>query len=251
MLLYKIMDMITERIEKLWLSEDDFVIEDCSDEEIRDIKEYCYCVLSIDIGIENFGISVTFLNEDYTIQEIGMIDVINIQKFSHNNVCKKTCKLQHTKTFCDWINHVFQENDMVFEKADYILIERQPPSGLVGIEQLIFSKWRDKSILISPNSMHKFFNIGMFDYEQRKIKTEDIARQSIIKHSKLLDEFLSYERKHDIADSICLLLYWVYNKQQEYISIKRKLEMYNICYRNSNLTLDDYFEQFRYNKNIL
>jgi hypothetical protein len=240
------MDIITERIEKLWLSEDDFIIEE-TDTEMSDIKEYSYCVLSVDIGIEHFGLSVTFLNNDFSIYEIGMIDMINIQKFPHNNVTKKNCKLQHTKSFCDWINHVFQENDLIFEKADFILIERQPPCGLVGIEQLIFSKWRDKSILISPNSMHKFFNIGMYDYEQRKIKTEEIARDVIIKYSKLIYEFTSYERKHDIADSICLMLYWIYNKQQEYIIIKRKMELNNVCYRNSNLTLDEYFEQFRYN----
>ena len=249
------MDIITDRIEKLWLSDDDFIIEDSSEDndiEMNGVKEYSYCVLSIDIGIENFGISLTFLNKDFTLYEIGMIDIINIQKFSHNNVCKKNCKLQHTKTFCDWINHVFQEYNIVFEKADYILIERQPPCGLVGIEQLIFSKWRDKSILLSPNSMHKFFNIGVFDYEQRKLKTEEIAKEIILKHSKLIYEFLSYERKHDISDSICLMLYWIYNKQQEYISIQKKMEMDNLCYRNSNLTLDEYFEQFRYNsKNIL
>jgi hypothetical protein len=47
-----------------------------------------------------------------------------------------------------------------FEMADFILIERQPPMGLTAVEQLIFSRWRDKAILVHPRSMHKYFNIG-------------------------------------------------------------------------------------------
>jgi hypothetical protein len=47
----------------------------------------------------------------------------------------------------------------IFNKANFILIERQPLNGFVAVEQIIFGCWREKSILISPNSVHKFFNM--------------------------------------------------------------------------------------------
>ena len=40
------MDIITKRIEKLWLSEDDFTIEE-TDTEMSDIKEYSDGALDI------------------------------------------------------------------------------------------------------------------------------------------------------------------------------------------------------------
>lgn len=244
-------------MENMWLSDDDFIIEDSSEDDSYEpkTKEYAHCVLSIDIGIQHLGISVTILNEDYTIMEIIWIDLIDIQKFVHENgPSKKDCKLGHTKTFCDWLNHVFQENEVIFERADTILIERQPPIGLVGIEQLIFSRWREKAVLISPNSMHKYFHIGHYDYDQRKVQTEQISRNYLDKHSKLLEKFYTFERLHDIADSLCMMLYWVHGKQIEYSEELRKKKaierQMNIVYDRQKdgytMTVNEWFEQFRY-----
>ena len=119
--------------------------------------------------------------------------------------------MYHTKTFCDWLNHVFQEHKC-FEEADYILIERQPPMGFVAIEQLIFSKYRNKAILISPNSMHAYFKLGNFDYDKRKEYTENICKNNI-KNPILLKQLELYHRRHDIADSVCLMLYWINKKK--------------------------------------
>lgn len=251
--------MLSKEFENMWLSDDDFIIEESSEneneEEYQHMKEYEYCVLSIDIGIKHLGISVTLLNDDYSIIEIIWIDLIDIQKFVHKDgPSKKDCKLGHTKTFCDWINHVFQENEMIFENADIILIERQPPMGLVGIEQLIFSRWRDKSILISPNSMHKHFNIGYYDYEQRKYQTEKIAKKYLDIFSNMSKKFDMFERRHDISDSICMMLFWVNGKQKEYLCNKRKEELMerrmSIVYDRKKdgyrIGVNEWFEQFRY-----
>jgi hypothetical protein len=243
------MDDLRSGVENMWLSDDDFII-DSSDDESNELKEYHCCVLSLDIGIKNLGLSVTLLNDDYTIMEIIWIDLIDIQIFAHNVKSEKECKLNHTKTFCDWMNHVFQENMIIFERADIILIERQPPMGLVGIEQLIFSRWRKKSVLISPNSMHKFFHIGHYDYEQRKEQTNKISYKYIENNSNLCDKFGSYKRSHDIADSICMMLFWISRKQKEFQDIKRKEKLKTMVYdREQNgykISVDEYFEQFRY-----
>jgi len=214
---------------------------------IDDNKKNTYCVLSIDIGLLNLGLSVSNLDHEFNLIDIIWIDLIDMTHFSHKVLSKNDCKLQHTKTFCDWTNHVFQEIKY-FEEADFILIERQPPIGFVAIEQLIFSRWRHKSILISPNSMHKHFNIGQFDYVKRKEYTEKIAKTKINKN--LLEQIDFYNRFHDIADSICIMLYWISKKQNEYNIIKRKkifLERNIMLETNrSNMSMNEWFECHRY-----
>ena len=221
----------------------DFCIE-------SDDNEYTYCVLSIDIGVLHLGISVTLLDEEYNFLEIIWIDLINITEFVHKyGPNKKDCKLYHTKTFCDWLNHTYQENIDFFEMADFILLERQPPMGFVVVEQLIFTQWRDKTILISPNSMHKYFNIGHYDYEQRKAHTEKIAMMKITDKA-LLEQMGYYDRSHDIADSICIMLFWLNNKQKEFQEEKakqrlKKMQM-NVNINDKGISMNEWFEKHRY-----
>jgi hypothetical protein len=171
-------------------------------------------VLSIDIGIQHLGLSMTCLEDDYRFIEIMWVDMIDITVFRHKEVKMDDCCLHHTKTYADWINHVIQENKPLFEGSDVILIERQPPNGFNAIEQLLFNTYRDKSILIHPKKIHTFLGISSFDYDKRK-------ELSIITSKKYLsDDLKNYvetlERSHDIADSICMMLYWKNKKNTEW-----------------------------------
>lgn len=246
------MDKITKKLNIMYLSDSDFEIEE-SDIEETNYPSYDYCVLSIDIGVLHLGISVTTLDKEYNIVEIIFIDLINITDYIHNfGPTKKNCQLYHTKTFCDWMNHTYQENMEFFEKADYILVERQPPiQGFVVIEQLIFSRWREKTVLVHPRSMHKFFNIGDYDYDKRKLYTEKIARMAI-KDPELLEQLGWYNRAHDIADSICIMLYWIHTKQEEYKKEKYRKYMMerrvNVWKNGKNMTTDEWLENYRYVK---
>ena len=226
----------------------EFCIES-ENESIDEQKDYSYCVLAIDIGILHLGISVTLLDEEYNFLRIIWIDLINITKFVHKKVSENECKLNHTKTFCDWLNHTFQENTYFFGMADFILVERQPPVGFVVIEQLIFSKFREKAILISPNSMHSYFNIGNYEYEQRKVYTEKIARMNIT-NPEILAKIGVFERFHDIADSICIMLFWINKKHKELQQEKRQqlikdMKM-NINISGGEMHMDKWFEMYRY-----
>ena len=80
--------------------------------------------------------------------------------------------------------------------------------GLKDIEALLMSAFRNKTILISPNSMHKHFHISHYDYEQRKEKTVGVATE-YIGH---IYDFQTVERKHDIADAVCLVLFYIKTK---------------------------------------
>lgn len=211
---------------------------------------YAYCVMSIDIGIIHMGVSISTLHEDFSLIDVVWIDLIDITKFTHyNGPSEKNCKLHHTKTFSDWLRHVFQEYHSLFNIADYILLERQPPIGLVAVEQLIFDKWREKAILVSPNSMHKYLRINHFCYEKRKEETEKIAKRYIT--DKIVIERLKlYNRKHDISDSICIMLFWIHKKQTVYEKEKRIESIMNKKMKiNENgkvLSVNEWFEQFRY-----
>lgn len=88
-------------------------------------------VMSIDIGIVRLGMSIGLLREDYSLIDIIWVDLIDISNMRHIKVKYKMCKLFHTKCFIDWSEHVFQEHSELFDNVYYILVERQPPMGLL------------------------------------------------------------------------------------------------------------------------
>ena len=237
---------ITENLHEFHIETDE---DEDYNEDYDDPDPYTWCVMSIDIGIHHLGLSMSLLDEEYNLKEITWIDLINITEYDHEHgLSDEECKLDHTKTFCDWLNHTFQENKGFYEMADYILIERQPPMGFVVIEQLIFSRWREKSILISPNSMHKYFGIGRYDYDQRKECTNIIAKSKIT-NPHLIEQWGFYHRTHDIADSICIMLFWINRKHEEYMKeerrkriMRQKIHLETHCH---NLTTEEWFEMHR------
>lgn len=231
---------IQEQLRQLSLGEDEveYIIED----------EIIYRILSIDVGIKHLGISISIADEEFKLKEVLFMDLLDITKFPHRegkNI--KNCTLHHSKTFSDWMEHVFVLYEEYFEQCEYILIERQPPMGLVAVEQLVFSKYREKSHLISPNSMHKFFNIGGLDYDQRKTITEKICRRKIT-NPELIKQYDSFFRKHDIADTVCIMLFWLSQKHKELVDYQRMVKIRNtkMVYRNTKMTMNEWFEQFKY-----
>lgn len=239
-------EIIKEKLEKLSIIEDntEFIIESDTDEIMN--EENIKTILSIDIGIRHLAFTLVTSDYEYNLIDIAGIDMIDITTFPHHD--EKNCKLQHSKTFTDWMEHIFEYYKTVFENVDKILVERQPPMGLVAIEQLIFYKFREKTIIISPNSMHKHFCIGHLDYDLRKKEVEKIF-QNFVKTPEVIQEYNNdFDRKHDIADAFCIAKFWLDTKRKEYLKEKEKKRIANIqmSFRNSNLTLNEWFEQFRY-----
>jgi hypothetical protein len=207
-------------------------------------------VLSIDIGILHLGLTFSSINENFTLREIIWFDLINITNFACD---RKKCLLYHDKTMTDYLEHVFFEHGELFGAASWILIERQPPVGLVAVEQLIFSKYRNKAILVSPNSMHCHFgwNVLNLDYETRKIYSSKVAADQLKNENRayLLTNFLSLKRNHDVADSICQMLFWLYVKNKEWnvrqndIRLEKKIEQ---ARQTGAFHSDLYLEKFKY-----
>ena len=148
-------------------------------------------LLGIDIGYYNIGLVLADCNNE-------KVNVLYVQKVDLTDYRRKGAS-----ELSDMIHGFVTDYADTFCQADQVLIERQPPGGITSVEVLLHYIFRHKAILISPVSMHKHFNIGHLDYEQRKERTELIA-------GKYLEGFEYYdalERKHDVADALCMILY--------------------------------------------
>jgi hypothetical protein len=181
-------------------------------------------VLSIDIGITNLGyvysifdldneinsIKINFMKTNNDFIEIVKCDRVDITNVKHHRIPFCECKLHHDYCIPDYVEHFIQEQQEMFSESDVIIIERQPPTGITNVQDLIFSKFRDKVQLISPNKIHKYFNMSK-DYSIRKKESETISEYYLSRFKK----FTNNVRKHDISDAMLMLIYFYSLKLQE------------------------------------
>ena len=157
-------------------------------------------IVSIDIGYINMGMVVCSTTEEgeAIFYETHKIDITHVR---HTRVKPCDCMIPHTNETCDRVMHFIQEYRPIFDAADVILIERQPPMGLKDIEALLTQTFRSKVQLVSPNKMHKFWGISKYDYDRRKQNTVRIASEYV--------DLSRYERKHDVADAVCIAMFYI------------------------------------------
>lgn len=214
--------------------------------------------VSFDVGLVNLAYVKSKINTStYTIETILNAKNIDLTNLPHTKVSRENCTLYHSNDVYDRIQHFIQEYEDEFLDVDKVRIERQPITGLVHVEQLLFGYFRSKSQLISPNSMHKHFGINNLDYDQRKEKTVKIAEP-------YLENFQGWDRnrKHDLADALCILLYSLSLEQQKAIIQKQAMDKIeeeeykkSVAYKKSHpmnfATRESTFhflEQFKYNR---
>ena len=194
-------------------------------------------ILSIDIGLYHMGIVGSNVNEDYTIKNLDFCDLIDITIFKCD---RKKCRFGHSKLMADYIFHFLDSNNELFEKANFIIIERQPPGGLIVLEQLIMFAYRNKCHLVSPNSMHKHYSLRNLDYDQRKIRVVKLTENIL----KKFDTFNKMKRKHDMADAYLILRFFLFNKNKKYEREKNLKEWK----KNNHKFIKD-INKFRYDPN--
>jgi hypothetical protein len=187
-------------------------------------------VLSIDVGIINLGYTYSELkisipnhsskykarkyNNDYKLnlenlkKNIVILDCnrVDITNMKHNRVCSSVCTLRHDRCIPDYIDHLVQEIPF-FEECDVLLIEQQPPQGIQNVQDLLFKQFRHKVCLVSPNSIHKYFQLPG-DYLERKERSEKIAETFLSNFSK----FTTNDRKHDISDALLMTIFYYKTK---------------------------------------
>jgi hypothetical protein len=182
-------------------------------------------ILSIDIGIINLGYvfcslgsstTTSIKKSTYFLDEYFPINVIscnrtNITNIKHSIIKFCDCKLHHDYCIPDYLDHFIQENIQMFEQAAIILLERQPPMGVTNVQDLLFTKFRDKVVLINPGSVHKYFSMSK-DYSTRKLQSEKIATRYLCS----FHEFNNNSRKHDMSDAMLMIMYY-YSQQKNNI----------------------------------
>jgi hypothetical protein len=146
-------------------------------------------ILAIDIGYHNMGLVLANSKEGTKI-EVEYVKKVSLADY----------KYVYSNEMIDLVPLFVEDHRDIFDTADKILIERQPPGGFTNVEILLHYMFKDKVTLISPVSMHVHFGIRHLNYEQRKERTVSIAE-------KYIDGDIPYERKHDIADALCMIVF--------------------------------------------
>ena len=121
-------------------------------------------VLAIDIGFHNMGLVLAEFEDNPNIR-VEYIKKVSLEDY----------KYLRTNDMVDLVPLFVEDHQDIFDSADKILIERQPPGGFTNIEILLHYMFKDKVVLVSPVSMHTHFGMRHLDYEQRKERTVSIT----------------------------------------------------------------------------
>ena len=189
-------------------------------------------IIGIDVGYHNMAMVISETDEEFNVT-IRSVHLIDITKIPHKRVCTRECKIPHTNEVADMMAHFIQEYGHLMDSADTILVERQPPTGLTQIETLLLYLYRDKTILVSPNSMHSHFGINHFEYERRKLCTIQMA-DPYLSH---FDTYSTKTRKHDMADAMCFILFHIHplKKKARLKNLDRTLPFSNYRYNDGSI----------------
>lgn len=181
------------------------------------IKIKLMFILGVDIGLYHMGLVGCEVFPDFTLKSVEFCELVDITDFNcKNRKNDKGCVLFHEKCIADYMSHFFQNYEGIFDKSEYVIIERQPPMGLVAIQELILFKYRSKCVMVSPNSMHAYNDIGHLGYDDRKEMTIKLTTHNL----KKFEYFNKLSRKHDISDALLIVKYFLSKKNKEYIRIK-------------------------------
>ena len=194
----------------------------------RERPQYLLC---IDPGVRNMGLALVAVSAgEFLLQAASCTDITIFP-------CTGTkCSLRHEAMMTDWVLHFIQANQKLFDAADVILLERQPPCGFRCCEQLLFSQFRDKVQLIHPRSLHCFFSMSKLSYDGRKLHSVRLGER-YYRRNDILATALQKTRAHDICDAMLMAVYYTKTRAQKAVR---------------DVTLDvetaNFFDQFYYNK---
>ena len=135
---------------------------------------------------------------------------MTIDAYGNENITKscttRGCRLRRSRELWDRLTHADEHVIRPHaSRADYVLLERQPPGGLGEVTGFFYSQYLASAIFVHPRSVHKFFGIGGYSYDGRKIMSVNIARKWI----PCIDSGENKNRRmHDVADAVCIAWYW-------------------------------------------
>ncbi len=199
-------------------------------------------ILSFDVGFLHLGWVLLEVGPQFNIRVLT-VECVDITNLKHHLVPLENCRLPHTNHVCDRMEHFFAEYEPLWQQfgtLDEVFLERQPLGS--PVEALLYARYRDRALLISPNSMHKYFCIDHLDYEHRKHETERIATPYL----QAFEAFSKLERKHDIADAFVLAYFEIQKRKKKQERLERLKASQNRFKRKMGESVDVYFNKFRF-----
>ena len=163
-------------------------------------------VLAVDVGIVHLALVDATLGA-HVVDAVHSVHLVNLTKLKHTRTKECECALPHTKELGDRLAHFLQEYGHLFARADAVLVERQPITGLQSVQMYLHQSYRSKVHLLSPNTMHKFYNMSR-SYQHRKVQA--VAIMNSICQQRGFDiaaACAGMPRQHDVADAL-LLAWW-------------------------------------------
>jgi len=209
-------------------------------------------LLGFDVGVVHLAFVVVNVSDDWfqydrpdpacvTVEQVRRVDLCQPV---HRRVPRAQCRLHHSREMTDRVAHFLQEYELDWdvESLDRVLIERQPLGGLVHVESLLFSHFRERAQKISPNRLHKWLGFHGLNYDQRKVAVVAHARP-FLGH---LRHYWYLERQHDMADALLVCLFYLWGCKRELGRLR--CEHYFLQARPGEGALDTFLSRFRFHK---
>lgn len=175
-------------------------------------------VVSFDVGFENFAYVAGVIKDKKTFvcNECRLINLGDVVCTRADRCCYET----RDASIAHKLTHVVEELSDVLNKADLVLIEKQPPEGMLHVEQCLYMLLKQRQLkvtLVSPRSVHAYFGMPKGDYEGRKECSVRIAEPYLKDCKKYKNAF----RKHDLSDCVLFVLYYMNEKYEIDRLVKR------------------------------
>ena len=148
-------------------------------------------VVSIDVGLRNFGYAI--------LQDDELVDF--------DSICIWDLVPKNKRTDYPYIARVLVENTNIFDKADVVLIERQMQARMKMIACALRCFFWGKSKMIAPLSVRKHFKISTGVYKENKKASKDFVLQFLSESQK--KKYMSSKKKDDMADAIIQGMYYI------------------------------------------
>ena len=191
-------------------------------------------ILALDVGVIHLAIAVATCNADYSGAAIREVMLVNTMTLGHTRVCRAACRLHHTGMAADRVAHVVQERQELFDVANTIVVERQPPGGLRDVEQVLVLMFRDKVNVMAPQTMHAFIGSSRNPYTVRKQLAIEYATRFV---KDLREQFPG--KTDDVADAICIAVTYV-ERTREACAQKRQRVHSHVLAAERGLDLNAY-----------
>jgi hypothetical protein len=174
-------------------------------------------VASFDIGIRNLAACFCKVHDEtFDIEYVSSIHKFDLYLERCGTLDRKKCAAckRTRRGGMDEIDGLFHvlagplKDEL--KRSNVVLVERQPPQGIVTVQAILYERFIDRIRLMSPQKMHAFFDMTTLDYEGRKKRVEILAREVLCQKASedIVARYDALPRKHDVADALCFVSYY-------------------------------------------